>query len=131
MKKVQEVKELKAKNNNKDYCKYTLKLTYTLSTSTEMAREFMKSGIGVEVAQNEKYFDVMVPINKTSMINNSCGKNLPVCIKRTINDIINTLNNQYKDSYGEDCYIDKVLKTEIIMNIDDSKIDLYRGRIYS
>ena len=131
MKKALKVKELKPKINNKNYCKYTLKLMYTLSTSTEMAKELIKSGVNVEVAPSEKYFDVMVPINKTSMIDNSRGKNLPVCVKRTINEIINTLNSQYKDEYGDNCYIDKVLKIDIISCDDDSKIDLYRGRIYS
>lgn len=132
MKKVLEAKEHKTKSKSKNTCKYILKLTYTLSTSTKISEDFKASGVNdVDVVAAEKYFDVFIPINKTSMIDRSCGNKLPVYVKKTINSIINTLNSQYKSEYGEDCYIDKILKTEIMAYNDDTKLDMYRGRIYS
>ena len=132
MKKVLEAKEHKTKSKSKNTCKYILKLTYTLSTSTRMAEDLKASGVNnVDVVAAEKYFDVFIPINKTSMIDSSYENKLPACVKKTINSIINTLNSQYKSEYGEDCYIDKILKTEIMAYNDDTKLDMYRGRIYS
>lgn len=132
MKKVLEAKEHKTKSKSKNTCKYILKLTYTLSTSTKISEDLKASGVNdVDVVAAEKYFDVFIPINKTSMIDRSCGNKLPVYVKKTINSIINTLNSQYKSEYGEDCYIDKILKTEIMAYNDDTKLDMYRGRIYS
>lgn len=132
MKKALEAKEHKTKSKSKNTCKYILKLTYTLSTFTRMAEDLKTSGVNnVDVVAAEKYFDVFIPINKTSMIDSSYGNKLPACVKKTINSIINTLNSQYKSEYGEDCYIDKILKTEIMAYNDDTKLDMYRGRIYS